>query len=70
MQLRLVTQCRDQEAGLDSLRQLRTAAGKVTAKRAKVLRGARSSALTPRERSCARWSRHDDTSLEQLQERV
>ena len=72
-ELRLVTQCRDQEAGLDSLRQLRTAAGKVTAKRlASGAEGCKELlALTPRgEELHEMVASCDDTSLEQLQERA
>ena len=72
-ELRLVTQCRDQETGLDSLRQLRTAAGKVTAKRlASGAEGCKELlALTPRgEELHEMVASCDDTSLEQLQERA
>jgi len=72
-ELRLVTQCRDQEAGLDSLKQLRTAAGKVTAKRlASGADGCKELlALTPRgEELHEMVASCDDTSLEQLQERA
>ena len=70
---RHVTQCRDLEAGLDSLKQLRTAAGKVTAKRlASGADGCKELlALTPRgEELHEMVASCDDTSLEQLQERA
>ena len=70
---RLVAQCRDLEVGLDSLKQLRTAAGKVTAKRlASGADGCKELlALTPRgEELQEMFMSCDDTSLEQLQERA
>ena len=69
---RLVTQCRDLEAG-DSLKQLRTAAGKVTAKRlASGPDGCKELlALTPRgEELHEMVTSCGDAGLEQLQERT
>ena len=69
----LVAQCRDLEASCDSLKQLRTAAGKVTAKRlASGTDGCKELlALTPRGEELQEMvTCCDEASLEQLQERT